>query len=281
MDSDIALNKQQWDGLSNKTLAILVLCIFIVLAIVGPVFFSQPEHLGQQILVSVLAFVTFVVLGGVHLGSRIRLRWWGALLVFGIVYLALFAFRDGDFRPDQFWFFMSPMGYVVGALGFRKPELSQTAKAQGYRTDGLVVQAWSSAGKIETPLEAPKKLVEQLDGHHLTLLQVINDLRSLEIAGGVNDRFVAYYADDRLDDESWSVYTEHSADNHPDVASQLMFIGDVEGHIPESFWSTRPRAQTLVDEFITSGRIDLRGDNHWINAGPMAGGMRPSLSTES
>jgi len=47
LDSDIALNKQQWDGLSNKTLAILVLCIFIVLAIVGPVFFSQPEHLGQ------------------------------------------------------------------------------------------------------------------------------------------------------------------------------------------------------------------------------------------
>lgn len=259
----------------------LVLCIFIVLEIVGPVSFSQPEYLGKQILVSVLAFVTFVVLGGIHLGSRIRLRWWGVLLVFGIVHLALFAFREGDFRPDQFWFFMSPMGYVMGALGFGKPELFRATKTQGYRTDGLAVQAWSSAGKIATPLSTAHELFTQLDGHHLTLVQFINDLRSLDIAGGQNDHVVIYYADDRLDDESWSVYTEHSAKNQDDMKAQPMFIGDVEGLIPESFWCTRTRAQMLVAQFVKNGRIDLRRDDHWINAGSMAGGIRASLPTES
>lgn len=105
----------------NLLLALLVVAIFVALAVIGPVFFSRPPHLGAQILVSVLAFLIFGVLAGFHVAPDSRLSGWIILAVFVVGYAVLFVLRDGDFRPDQHWFIMSPLGYIAGALALGIP----------------------------------------------------------------------------------------------------------------------------------------------------------------
>ena len=165
--------KQRTDGLSSWVLAIIVYAVFIMLAIVGPVFFSQPDHLYLQIAVSFLTFLIFMTLGGLQLGSRLRLRGWFILLVFVIGYVVLFLLRDGDFRPDQHWFIMSPLGWLAGALTFGKPDLERTPKERSVVVDGITVQCWSSRGRIETPPQPAEALIKQLDGRNLSLVQLI------------------------------------------------------------------------------------------------------------
>lgn len=273
--------KQQTEGLSNRILAIIVCCLFILLGIVGPVFFSQPDHLAQQVAVSVLAFLIFMTLGGLQLGSRIRIRGWFILLMFITGYLVLFLLRDGDFRPDQHWFIMSPLGWLAGALTFGKRDLERTTKTRPLVSDGITAHCWSCSGRIATPPKPAEELITELDGRNMTLVQLIKDARCLEVAGGLHDRLVVYYSDDRHDDDSWHVYTESNATTQTDSHEQLMFIGDVEGYIPENYWCSPAQAQGLVSEFTKSGRIDTNRHNRWANPGPMAGGIRPSLPTES
>ncbi|GAA4114181.1 hypothetical protein [Enteractinococcus coprophilus] len=273
--------KHRTDGLSSWVSAIMIYGVFIMVAIVGPVFFSQPDHLYQQVAVSVWAFLTFVILGGLQLGSRIRLRGWFILLVFVIGYVVLFLLRDADFRPDQHWFVMSPLGWIAGVLTFGNPDLERAQTNRPVVVDGITVQCWSARGRIETLQQSAEELIKQLDGRNLTLVQFIRDTTCLEVAGGLHGRLVMYYSDDRHDDDSWFVYSESNPTSRTDSNEQLMFIGDVEGYIPERFWCSSERAQVLTAEFTRNSRIDTAQDNHWLNPGPMAGGTRPSLSTES
>jgi len=90
-----------------------------------------------------------------------------------------------------------------------------------------------------------------------------------------------YYSDHRHDDDSWFVYSESNVTTRIDSKEQLMFIGDIEGYIPERFWCSMEQAQVLASEFTKNDRIDTSRRNGWSNPGSMAGGIRPSLPTES
>ena len=269
--------KQQASGLSNRMLAGIVCGIFILLAIVGPVFFSQPDHLYPQVMLSVLTFLIFMTLAGLQLGSRIRIRGWSILLVFVIGYVIFFLLRDGDFRPDQHWFIMSPLGWLAGALAFGQQAQKYATKNRPVVLSGVTVHCWSSAGRVATPPKSVETLISKLDGRNLTLVQLIKDTRCLEIAGGLHDRLVVYYSDDRQDDDAWFVYTEDNTTTRTDANEQLMFIGALEGCIPEMFWCSPERAQVLAAEFMNNGRVDTTSGDSWLHSGPMAGGIRPSL----
>ncbi|GAA4478305.1 hypothetical protein GCM10023190_19570 [Enteractinococcus fodinae] len=106
----------------NLLLALLVVAVFFALAVVGPVFFSKPPQLGAQLIVSVVAFLTFGVLAGFHVAPNSKYSGWIILAVFVLGYGVLFVLRDGDFRPDQHWFIMSPLGYIAGALALGNPD---------------------------------------------------------------------------------------------------------------------------------------------------------------
>lgn len=258
----------------NLLLALIVVVAFIVLAIIGPVFFSKPPHLGAQVFVSVIAFMTFVVLAGFHLAPNSKFPGWLIPAAFVTGYVVLFILRDGDFRPDQHWFVMSPLGYVAGALALGVPDLPKRKAGPQARTVALEMQTWSRTGKIEPLTQQPIELVRCLDGHKLTLIRLRQGLRSLEIAGGLNGRLVVFYSHDLTDEESWSVYVPNkTAGTH----EQLMYVGYVQGYFPQRLWCSVTQVRPLVTEFTAYGRIDVRDDPRWVNDGVMAGGTRPSL----
>lgn len=257
-------------------LAVLVVAIFLALAVIGPLFFSRPPQLGAQIAVSVLAFVTFGALAGFHVAPNSKFSGWITLAVFVIGYVVLFALRDGDFRPDQHWFIMSPLGYVAGALALGVPGGSKHGSSGSTtRNDALDVQCWSSTGEVEPPVQQPELLIEHLDGDRLTLVRLRRGARTLEIAGGLNGHLVAYYSENFRDDAAWWVYTPNK--EAAGSGDHLMHIGGVQGYVPERLWCGVDQVQPLVTEFMTQGRIGVRDDVRWGNDGVMAGGTRPSL----
>lgn len=117
--------KHRFTDRRSLLLAGLVVAVFLALAVIGPVFFSRPPQLGAQIAVSGLAFVTFGALAGFHVAPNSKFSGRIILAVFVIGYVVLFALRDGDFRPDQHWFIISPLGYVAGALALGVPGTSE------------------------------------------------------------------------------------------------------------------------------------------------------------
>ena len=264
----------------NFPLAIGLWCGFVLLAVVWPVFFVQPHHVVEQVAVSVVAFGSFTVLAALHLGPQHRISIWVVGAVFVIGYGVLLVIASDDFRPDQHWFFLSPVGYVSGALAFGDTTPKASRGRQRSEPRGVRVECWSSTGKLDPPTRAPEHVVKQLDGRRLSLVRLVKGACALELGGGAKDRFVVYYSDDRTDDGSWFVYKGTSVSAERDEEECLMFVADVEGYIPEKYWCTPAQVQDLAEEFTKNGRIETSRDGNWENPGPMAGGMRPSMPTE-
>ena len=264
---------QRFSDRRNLILALIVVGTFIMLAVIGPVFFSKPPHLGAQLFVSVLAFVTFCILAGFHLAPNSKFSGWIIPAVFVLGYVVFFALRDGDFRPDQHWFVMSPLGYVAGALALGVPARPQR-KSHLATQGALVLRCWSTSGEVEPPEREPTALLDHLDGYDLTLIRLRRGPRCLEVAGGLHGHLVVYYSDDYEDDEAWSAFTPSPSAG---TEEQLMYVGDIQGYVQERLWCSVEQVRPLISEFTAKGRIDARNDFHWANDGVMAGGMRPSL----
>ena len=261
----------------NLPLAIGLWCGFVLLAVVWPAFFVQPPHVVEQLAISIVAFGGFTALAALHLGPKHRISVWVVVAVFVIGYGVLLAFASHDFRPDQHWFFLSPVGYVSGALAFGDTATKASRGRRRSESQGVRVECWSSTGRLDPPTRAPEDVVKQLDGRKLSFVRLVKGTRALELGGGAKGRFVAYYSDDRTDAGSWFVYNGTSVSPDGDEEECLMFVADVAGYIPKQYWCSPAQLQSLVQDFLNNGRLETGRDSRWENPGPMAGGMRPSM----
>ncbi|OAV60578.1 hypothetical protein [Enteractinococcus helveticum] len=250
---------------------------FFLLAFVGPVFISEPDHVGWIVLVSVAAFVIFFGLANLHLRPKYYVSGWIILIVFVLGYVVLFFLRGSDIRPDSHWFFISPLGYIFAALVIKPPDKMEQKASLRSLSGGYELQCWSSKSQISPPTGDFRELVRRLDGVKLTLVRVTRKTHCLEIAGGAEGRCVLYYSADFRDDNTWFVYTGTVSETEPGDKEQLMFLGDIKGYIRENLWCYADEAQQVVEDFLRHGSIDTGTNSRWINRGPMAGGLRPSL----